>query len=76
MTLLYRVGYYSLSDGGYQYLLLDTTSREEAEKLALLHDYVGQIITIDFVEISDAWTIEQARLRTERLRVRKSLIRN
>ena len=53
MTLLYRVGYYSLSDGGYQYLLLDTTSREEAEELALLHDYVGQIITIDFVEISD-----------------------
>jgi len=34
MTLLYRVGYYSISDGGYQNLLLDTTSRTEAEELA------------------------------------------
>ena len=74
IATLYRVGYYSISDGGYQYFLLDTTSREEAEELALLHDYVGQIITADRVKISDAWTIEQARLRTERLRVKKSLV--
>ena len=76
MTLLYRVGYYSISDGGYQNLLLDTTSRTEAEELALLHDYVGQVVMADRVEISDMWAIEQAQLRTERLRVKKSLIQN
>jgi len=72
MTLLYRVGYYSISDGGYQNLLLDTTSRTEA----LLHDYVGQVVMTDRVEIADEWTIDQAQNLTERLRVKKSLTAN
>jgi len=76
MTLLYRVGYYSISDGGYQNLLLDTTSRTEAEELALLHDYVGQVVMTDRVEIADEWTIDQAQNLTERLRVKKSLTAN